>query len=187
MKMEEKMLLMICCCQKWRLPYWSLKFFSASSASTSTTQEIWRRWRIEVQGVLKGNQWIFHVRDHGIDSIRYPGTWNKLCPNNSSLSTMGHCFFTAIHNEATEQFRLRIHKMATFVLFMGTFLFQRPVVPQSISIGTWICHGAAFSTHAAWYSTCSLHITLPESSPIIFCFIKLFCTLLERLLFFELP
>lgn len=61
-------------------------------------------------------------RDHGIDSIRYPGTWNKLCPNNSSLSIMGHCFFTAIHNEATEQFRLRIHKMATFVLFMGTFL-----------------------------------------------------------------
>jgi hypothetical protein len=58
----------------------------------------------------------------------------------------------------------------------GTFLCQRPVVPQSISIGTWICNGAAFSTHAAWYSTCSLHITLPESSPTIFCFMKLFCT-----------
>jgi hypothetical protein len=182
-------------------------------------------------------------RDHGIDSIRYPGTWNKLCPNNSSLSIMGHCFFTAIHNEgdglticeqvswcyelwlvlililpsncccghfsaisqiwdhdilqqavawcssrkadsqtcllcfaATEQFRLRIHKMATFVLFVDTFLCQKPVVPQLISIGTWICNGAAFSTHAAWYSTCSLRITLPESSPTIFCFIKLFCT-----------
>ncbi len=74
-------------------------------------------------------------RDHGIDSIRYPGTWNKLCPNNSSLSIMGHCFFTAIHNEGDG---LTVCEQLSWCYELWLVLIL--ILPSKLLLWTFLCN-----------------------------------------------